>query len=339
MHSSKSYRECPRCRTKLDPNSKGYCAECKRAYAREYYRKSPPKRERCSRCKAPVRGKQTYCPNCRRAYQQARYGASRDPMACIKCGAVFERESANRRVCDECRGPAKPKPCADCGELAPVGRKYCAECGKITPQQRQALKKKAERALLPPKPRACRVRESKPRPPKPPRLCSCGKSELGRGCRVCAACSLENKRACWKRKNELKAAARRFAGCHDCGGPVEPQRRLCLLCRYDRARGRERIHEVRRRDRIAATCDGSVVTEEIWSRDKGRCRLCKAVIPPGNGHLDHIVPLSKGGPHWRENVQLLCAACNIWKGDALLFGRFYELARRSAPQAWAPKAR
>ena len=32
-------------------------------------------------------------------------------------------------------------------------------------------------------------------------------------------------------------------------------------------------------------------------------------------HIDHIVPLSKGGPHTWKNIQLVCKFCNIAKLD------------------------
>jgi 5-methylcytosine-specific restriction endonuclease McrA len=33
--------------------------------------------------------------------------------------------------------------------------------------------------------------------------------------------------------------------------------------------------------------------------------------------VDHIVPLSKGGLHVEDNVQLACMACNASKSDTL----------------------
>jgi hypothetical protein len=32
-------------------------------------------------------------------------------------------------------------------------------------------------------------------------------------------------------------------------------------------------------------------------------------------HIDHIVPLSDGGIHSKENLQDLCSACNLFKGN------------------------
>jgi 5-methylcytosine-specific restriction endonuclease McrA len=33
--------------------------------------------------------------------------------------------------------------------------------------------------------------------------------------------------------------------------------------------------------------------------------------------LDHVIPLSKGGPNKRENIVLACGKCNRDKGDKL----------------------
>lgn len=30
--------------------------------------------------------------------------------------------------------------------------------------------------------------------------------------------------------------------------------------------------------------------------------------------IDHIVPISRGGTHWPDNIQLLCMSCNVSKG-------------------------
>jgi 5-methylcytosine-specific restriction endonuclease McrA len=50
-----------------------------------------------------------------------------------------------------------------------------------------------------------------------------------------------------------------------------------------------------------------------------KCAICKEVFPPAGTrnryHLDHIVALSRGGANDRGNVQLLCPACNMRKGN------------------------
>ena len=44
------------------------------------------------------------------------------------------------------------------------------------------------------------------------------------------------------------------------------------------------------------------------------CLYCKADLSAG-WHLDHRMPLSRGGAHALHNLQLLCALCNLRKTD------------------------
>jgi hypothetical protein len=58
----------------------------------------------------------------------------------------------------------------------------------------------------------------------------------------------------------------------------------------------------------------SVFRTEVMERDAYRCVLC-------NGHrqltVDHVIPVSAGGPTTLENLRTLCAPCNIRKGGRL----------------------
>ena len=48
----------------------------------------------------------------------------------------------------------------------------------------------------------------------------------------------------------------------------------------------------------------------------GRC-LCGADLCI-NWTVDHIVPISRGGTHWPDNIQLLCSPCNNAKGRKMM---------------------
>ena len=51
----------------------------------------------------------------------------------------------------------------------------------------------------------------------------------------------------------------------------------------------------------------------VYARDKGRCVKCGS---DKNLHYDHILPFSKGGSSTTvDNIQLLCAKCNLKKHD------------------------
>lgn len=54
--------------------------------------------------------------------------------------------------------------------------------------------------------------------------------------------------------------------------------------------------------------------EVLYQNQKGKCVNCNAKLG-AKYHVDHIVPLIRGGSHWPSNLQLLCAPCNLSKND------------------------
>lgn len=50
----------------------------------------------------------------------------------------------------------------------------------------------------------------------------------------------------------------------------------------------------------------------MFERDGHRCARCGSTKRLG---LDHIEPVSKGGPDTLENLQVLCLSCNSAKGN------------------------
>lgn len=53
----------------------------------------------------------------------------------------------------------------------------------------------------------------------------------------------------------------------------------------------------------------------ILAAQKGRCAYCRIKITQENKHVDHIIPISKGGRNDRRNLQVLCRTCNVKKHD------------------------
>lgn len=76
--------------------------------------------------------------------------------------------------------------------------------------------------------------------------------------------------------------------------------------------------------------DETITLNALVKRDKGVCQICRKLTDKSdinNGHigrlyptLDHIIPLSKGGTHTWDNVQLAHMSCNAGKCDRLSGG-------------------
>jgi 5-methylcytosine-specific restriction endonuclease McrA len=62
--------------------------------------------------------------------------------------------------------------------------------------------------------------------------------------------------------------------------------------------------------------------QDLHARQKGKCAACRTSIPTAY-HVDHIVPLRRGGSNDKSNLQLLCASCNCSKGarDPIAFAQ------------------
>lgn len=67
----------------------------------------------------------------------------------------------------------------------------------------------------------------------------------------------------------------------------------------------------------AATSE-PVVRRLIIVRDNSTCWICRRVVPEDEIHLDHVIPISRGGKHHPDNVRVACASCNLWKGARLV---------------------
>jgi len=68
---------------------------------------------------------------------------------------------------------------------------------------------------------------------------------------------------------------------------------------------------------IGATTNEISGIEELYRRAKEsetiRCYICGELIEKGRREVDHIIPLSKGGPHRLSNLAIACDKCNRHK--------------------------
>lgn len=71
--------------------------------------------------------------------------------------------------------------------------------------------------------------------------------------------------------------------------------------------------------RIRQDAPGSHTADDIrrqYEAQRGFCYWCKKHVK-GGYHVDHVIPLSKGGSNGRENIVVACPPCNLSKKDKM----------------------
>jgi 5-methylcytosine-specific restriction endonuclease McrA len=75
---------------------------------------------------------------------------------------------------------------------------------------------------------------------------------------------------------------------------------------------KRREHEAARRAKAGEDRYTANDVERLLMQQSSRCAYCKRSIK-AKFHVDHIMPLSKGGSNSAKNIQLLCQTCNQMK--------------------------
>lgn len=78
--------------------------------------------------------------------------------------------------------------------------------------------------------------------------------------------------------------------------------------------GEEEIEIVEKKEKFRSRRISSDVQIAVWKRDKEKCVSCGSTE---NLHFDHIIPFSKNGSNDIENIQILCAKCNLKKSNKI----------------------
>lgn len=77
-------------------------------------------------------------------------------------------------------------------------------------------------------------------------------------------------------------------------------------------------HMHRRRADKYGNLSESIDKMKVWERDSGICWICGGPAELEAWHLEHKIPLSKGGSHTYDNVAVSHPKCNIAKGSKVL---------------------
>lgn len=128
-----------------------------------------------------------------------------------------------------------------------------------------------------------------------------------------------------------RAKVRASRPCAVCGAPCGGGKTLARTYCSDSCRKQtEAYKDSKRRTRskrraVERGCkeSRSIDPLKVFDRDGWRCQICLKQTPqklrgtfhPRAPELDHVVPISKGGPHTWENLQCLCRDCNSLKGN------------------------
>ena len=132
---------------------------------------------------------------------------------------------------------------------------------------------------------------------------------------------LREYREALQRVEELRFRIEHEKFCIVCGKLFTAKSKTQVTCspecsrKHDNARRDGRIYR-------NGEPDLSINLGRLYRRDGGVCQACGKHltfdVDPQSGDypsIDHIWPISKGGTHTWDNVQLLCRQCNWEKGD------------------------
>lgn len=113
-----------------------------------------------------------------------------------------------------------------------------------------------------------------------------------------------------KNKGSVKAYQRRYA-------KENPDKVNALARKYRKANPEAGAVKTRNRRALKRSAPGHHKlsdTRAIFARQGGLCAYCRADLTQCIKHLDHRMPLALGGSNWPDNLQWLCAPCNLAKG-------------------------
>lgn len=84
---------------------------------------------------------------------------------------------------------------------------------------------------------------------------------------------------------------------------------------YDEYKNGNKFEETKKQERKIMNDE---IRYNVLKRDNFKCRICGVSMKDGAKlHVDHIIPVSKGGKTVMSNLQTLCDRCNIGKSNKI----------------------
>lgn len=247
-------------------------------------------------------------------------------IICEKCGKEFKRKAGKQSICEECSF----KSCQYCKKafrvrLCEETRKYCSVACWRASQQSSKFKKCP----------ACNKTLNR----------DMFRKQKNRTSSYCKDCEKAWRRR-WYEKNKDEESARQKKWVQ------KNKEHLCQKWREYRAENKEtiaakqKLYREKNRDKIRETMKQwtknnldkkaaneskrraikanksgiieNIDREEIIARDKSICHICEKKVARKDITLDHIIPLSKGGSHTKNNIAVAHSHCNYSKKDKVL---------------------
>lgn len=111
--------------------------------------------------------------------------------------------------------------------------------------------------------------------------------------------------------------------CKPCRDQAHIERRIKYRKTDSHLKSRRKHKSIRRSRIRGGSSFESFDPFDVFERDKWHCKICDIRTPRNKRgsleedapELDHVIPLSKGGVHTRDNTQCLCRKCNQIKSD------------------------
>ncbi len=120
----------------------------------------------------------------------------------------------------------------------------------------------------------------------------------------------------WQRKNREKVRAYQNKWRHENRELARDYQRRYLNENRTKVYEGIRASGIRRHHQTSVA--EKIVRDEIYQRDSGKCHICGKHVSAQDFHLDHLVPLSRGGTHTRDNIALAHPFCNRQRGPGHL---------------------